>query len=154
MKTCPTITPPGPYRHGIGPQMKRLRRLLLIALAMACAAAGCYNKKQVQEKPEGLINRNTMVKLIAESYLIESDIHTLPDTAADRGELTRQYYRELFNRYNVTRQQFIASINYYIGEETSAEKLLDDASQLLVTKRHALNLPDTTAPPPPATASE
>ena len=86
-----------------------------------------------------------MVHIIAESYIIESTIHLAPDPM-DRRTLTREYYKELFNRYKITREQFVHSIDYYVSEESSAEKLLSDASALVTKMRKDHNIPDKTVP--------
>lgn len=124
-----------------------MKRLLIFLLAASTLAfAGCRSKKQVLDKPDNLINRNTMVNIIAESYIIESTVHTSADTV-NRAALAKLYYRELFNRYKLTREQFETSLNYYISEESSAEALLADASALIVKKRKELNIPEVTTMP-------
>ena len=108
--------------------------------------SGCKSKKQVLEKPADLISRNKMVDIIAESFLIESTVHLAPDSV-NRLYLTRDYYKELFTRYNVTRAQFVRSVDYYIGEENSAENLLSDVSTRLTEMRKQLNIPDSLPTP-------
>ncbi|MCQ2275912.1 MAG: DUF4296 domain-containing protein [Bacteroidales bacterium] len=112
---------------------------ILIAIVLVCFAS-CKSKKQVLDKPEGLINRSTMVKIIADSYIIESTVHLSADTIS-KSELAQKYYKELFQRYNITREQFVSSINYYVSEESSAEKLLSDASKLIEKKRESYHIP-------------
>lgn len=121
----------------------KINRLLIILLAMLGTLTGCYNKSQIQEKPDNLIPRDKMVNLIAESYIIESIVHTTTNDTVSKVELTKEYYRELFNRYHVTRNQYVTSIEYYVSEESSAEKLLSDASSIITKKKKALNLPDS-----------
>ena len=119
--------------------MKRLL-YILTAIALVCCTS-CKSKKQVLDKPEGLINRSTMVKIIADSYIIESTVHLNSDPTINKGELAKIYYKELFQRYNITREQFVSSINYYVSEESSAEKLLSDASKLIEKKRESYHIP-------------
>lgn len=111
---------------------------LLCGILLLCC--GCHNKKQVLDKPEGLIPRSTMVEIIAECYMIEGTIHTSPPEE-DRFELTRAYYKDLFQRYHITKEQFVNSVNYYVSEESSAEKLLSEASDLVMKKRKELDVP-------------
>ena len=127
-----------------------MRKILFILLSISTLVCiGCGNKKQVLDKPDDLIDRSTMVNIIAESYIIESTIHTSPDSI-DRGTLAKLYYRDLFNRYHLTRDRFERSLNYYISEESSAEQLLSDASAAISQKRKALGIADTPAPQPDA----
>ncbi len=139
--------------------MKRNIAFLPLILSMLLFA-GCH-KKQVQEKPENLIGRSTMVKLIAESYLIESVVGMNPEDTLDRFRSTKEYYKDLFDRYSVTREQFNRSVEYYMGDEEDAEKLLSEASTLIMKKKQEMALQDTvtqqvdisadvTAPVPPS----
>lgn len=132
----------------------KMKRLLLFILAtVLLTLAGCRSKKQVLDKPDNLINRSTMVNIIAESYIIESTVHTSPDTV-NRAALAKIHYRDLFNRYKITREQFESSLNYYISEENSAEALLAEASALIIKKRKELNIPEVTTSPVDAPESE
>ncbi len=106
--------------------------------------SGCH-KKQVQEKPDGLIERNTMVEIIAESYIIESIVAYNPEDSVNRFKTTKEYYKELFDRHHVTRDQFNKSIEYYMGDEDDADKMLSEASQIIIKKRKKLNLNDSIA---------
>lgn len=124
--------------------MKRTLIIALLPLTLLCSS--CKSKKQVLEKPDDLINRKEMVEIIAEAYLIESTVHLSPDTV-NRLRLTRDFYKELFTRHHISREQFVRSIDYYIGEESSAEKLLTDASNRIGEMRKELNIPDTIPPP-------
>ncbi len=117
--------------------MKKLLYLLLCCCLTGLSLSSCKNKKQVLDAPEDLISRNKMVNIIADAYLIESTIHLTPDSIPKR-EITQQYYKELFQRYNITRDQFVRSLNYYVSEQSSAEKLLMEASAL-VTEKHQAN---------------
>ena len=87
------------------------------------------------EKPDHLINRITLVNILAESYMIESYLQMTPYDSIAKDELARQYYKDLFQRYKITNEQFESSIAYYVSEEKSAEKLLNDASTMIVSKK-------------------
>ena len=97
--------------------------------------AGCNNKQHVMEKPDNLINRITLVNILADSYLIESTLQMTPQDSIGKDELARRYYKDLFDRYHITNEQFASSIAYYVSEEKSADKLLSDASALIVSKK-------------------
>lgn len=130
--------------------MKRLKHILFILIAAAMMVlSGCNDKKKVMKKPPHLINRITLVNILAESYLIESTLQmTVPDTIR-KEELARRYYKDLFDRYKITNEQFESSVAYYVSEEKSAEKLLSDASALIVNKKNELMIddPNLTAAP-------
>lgn len=122
--------------------MSKLHRIITLFFLMVTLFAACNSKKHVMDKPDHLINRITLVNILAESYIIESYLQlSLPDTVT-KDELARRYYKDLFDRYKITNEQFETSIAYYISEEKSAERLLNDASALIVSKKS--DLIDTT----------
>lgn len=130
--------------------MKQLTHtLFIIIVAVMMVLSGCNDKKKVMKKPPHLINRITLVNILAESYLIESTLQmTVPDSIS-KDELARRYYKDLFDRYHITSEQFESSVAYYVSEEKSAEKLLNDASALIVNKKNELMIdtPEPTAVP-------
>lgn len=122
--------------------MSKLYRIIVLLFLLATIFAACNSKKHVMEKPDHLINRITLVNILAESYIIESYLQlSLPDSVS-KDEQARRYYKDLFDRYKITNEQFETSIAYYISEEKSAERLLNDASALIVSKKS--DLIDTT----------
>lgn len=115
--------------------MNKSTTFVILFMTLICFLTSCGNKKQVLEKPDKLINRVTLVNILAESYLIESTLQVTAQDSIPKKELARQYYKNLFDRYQITQEQFENSITYYISEEKSAEKLLNDASSLIVSKK-------------------
>ena len=120
----------------------RLSVIIFALLTITILISGCNSKKQMMEKPDNLINRITLVNILADSYLIESTLQVSPNDSIRRDELARQYYKDLFDRYHITDEQFESSVSYYISEEKSAEKLLNDAAVLIVSKKSELVMPD------------
>lgn len=113
----------------------KLSRIILVPFAAFVLFAGCNSKKQMMEKPDNLINRITLVNILADSYLIESTLQMSSPDSIRKEDLARQYYKDLFDRYHITNEQFESSVAYYVSEEKSAEKLLNDAATLIVSKK-------------------
>lgn len=85
-------------------------------------------------KPDNLIPFDNMVKVISDSYVIESMIYYIsPDS--DKVSITRSLYSDLFNRYNITKEQYTSSIKYYLAEKSSADKLLKSVSDNIAVRR-------------------
>lgn len=112
--------------------MKQYFILTLTVLILLCC--GCKSKKQVLDKPEGLINRSTLTEILAEAYVIESTVHLSADSINKR-DLTQQFYKELFERHHITKKQFESSLDYYIADETTSEKLLTEVSKKIEIRR-------------------
>ena len=121
--------------------MNKITTIFIASLVSLACLSGCNSKKQVMEKPDHLINRITLVNILADSYLIESTLQMSGriDTIS-KDELARLYYKDLFDRYQITNEQFESSVAYYISEEKSAEKLLNDAAALIVSKKTEMSL--------------
>ena len=122
---------------------KIVSKFAIPIIAAFIVFAGCNNKQHVMEKPDNLINRITLVNILAESYLIESTLQVSPTDTVLKDELARRYYKDLFDRYHITNEQFESSIAYYVSEEKSAEKLLNDASALIVNKKREIMIQDS-----------
>lgn len=123
--------------------MNKLSHIWILFIAFITLFVGCKDKKRVMEKPDNLINRITLVNILAESYLIESTLQITPTDSIPKEELARRYYKDLFDRYHITSEQYESSIAYYISEEKSAEKLLNDASALIVNKKSEIMVQDS-----------
>lgn len=123
--------------------MKRSIYILIPLCVLVTQFSSCKSKKMVMEKPDNLINRITLVNILAESYIIESTLQFSPADSIPKDEMARRYYKDLFDRYKITNEQFESSIAYYVSEEKSAEKLLNDASALIISKKGELFVNDT-----------
>lgn len=123
--------------------MKKSLYILIPLCILLTLFSSCKSKKMVMEKPDHLINRITLVNILAESYIIESTLQFNPIDTISKDELARRYYKDLFDRYKITSEQFESSIAYYVSEEKSAEKLLNDASALIISKKGELIVNDT-----------
>ena len=80
--------------------MNKLTRILLTAIAaIVLMLSGCNDKKKVMKRPPHLINRITLVNILAESYLIESTLQMSTPDSIGKDELARRYYKDLFDGY-------------------------------------------------------
>lgn len=112
--------------------MKRHLLILFALILLLCSS--CKSKKQVLDKPDGLISRSTLTEILSEAYVIESTVHLANDSVNKR-DLTQQYYKELFERHHITKKQFESSLDYYIADETTSEKLLTEVSKKIEIRR-------------------
>lgn len=109
------------------------KHTLIVFFAIIVLFSAC-NKKQLMPKPDDLIPYDKMVNVMAESYVIESMVYYLsPDS--DKVTITRSLYSNLFNKYNISNDQFRTSIMYYLAEKSSAEKILKSVSENISEKR-------------------
>ena len=106
--------------------------LIILFLLPAC------KKKISTLKPENLINNVTLAEIISESYLIESMLYHLPYDS-NRTTMTQSFYCELFQKYNVTKDQYVNSVKYYFTDKNMANELLTKAAQILDEKKEEFN---------------
>ena len=110
-----------------------MNRFYIVLILIAMVVSSC-NKKQLMPKPNNLIPYDNMVVIIADSYVIESMVYYLsPDS--DKVAITKSLYYDLFNKNNITKEQFTSSISYYLAEKSSAEKLLKSVSDNIAERR-------------------
>lgn len=109
--------------------INKFGQLLFLALVL-CAC----NKKQLTPRPDNLIEFEKMVDIMAESYVIESMVYFLPPDS-DKTTITRSLYSDFFLKNNITKDQYNASIKYYLAEKNSAELLLKNVSDKIDQKR-------------------
>lgn len=102
--------------------------IIVIVLLNAC------NKKQLTPKPGNLIPYENIVDIMAESYIIESMVYYLPPDS-DKTAITRSLYSNLFVKNDITKDQYNASIKYYLAEKNSADQLLKAVSEKIDQKR-------------------
>jgi hypothetical protein len=111
----------------------KMNRFYIVLILIAMVVSSC-NKKQLMPKPSNLIPYDNMVVIIADSYVIESMVYYLsPDS--DKVAITKSLYYDLFNKNNITKEQFTSSISYYLAEKSSAEKLLKSVSDNIAERR-------------------
>ena len=107
--------------------------LLLLALFSACS-----KKKQIIPKPNNLIPYDTMTVIMSETFLIEGMLYYLPPDS-DRTASALSVYSDLFARYNISKDQFISSVRYYLADKTTSEELLTKVAQIVEAKKDEFN---------------
>ncbi|MEG1556064.1 MAG: DUF4296 domain-containing protein [Bacteroidales bacterium] len=119
--------------------MKKNYLFLLFCLILCISC----NKNRIQEKPDNLISQDLMIDLLVESLLIESSVYLTPDDPESviKLRLTKAQYKQLFAKYHITKKQYMTSLAYYMGDETSAAKMLKSVEVRLAEKR-ATTFPD------------
>lgn len=120
------------------------RILLFLSLCIVIILSSCNSKKMMKEKPDDLIQRDSMISILADEYIIESSLFFAPQEY-DKQTLTRQLYKELFAKHNISREQYMRSVEYYLSNEDVAKDLLSEVSQEVANRETALP-PDTAAP--------
>lgn len=115
--------------------------LFYFSLCIVILLTSCNNKKMMKEKPNDLIQRDSIISILADAYILESSLFFAP-AEYDKQILTRQLYQELYAKHHISREQYVSSVEYYLSNEDVARELLTEVSQE-VTNRVSELPPDT-----------
>lgn len=73
---------------------------------------GCKNSNE-NDAPENLIPRDQMVEVLRDMHLIEASIKLNNQRKTNKEEYTFYYYQYLFEKYDITEEDFDVSLSYY-----------------------------------------
>lgn len=105
-------------------------RFLFIILISTIVLSGCNFES---EKPEGLIEEPVYIDLLTEVFLVQS-IAALQDSSEKEDSL----YTALFNRYEISRDQFDRSHEYYQRQGEAQVARTDTIRERLRSEREAM----------------
>ena len=104
----------------------------IIALFAVLLLAGCH-KTQRLDKPDNLINRNTMIEMMADCYIVEAIVYMPFD--GNKEFYCERLYAQMFKKYNVSKEAFISSLTYYLSEKDMATDFLQAAAEMTTKRR-------------------
>ncbi|MEM7298068.1 MAG: DUF4296 domain-containing protein [Bacteroidota bacterium] len=87
------------------------------------------------DKPENLIEKEKMSKLIMEIHLLEAKINHVPITPQDSTQAVYEHFEQLlFEDFGVTKEQYEISFNYYVANPNEFEKIYTTTVDSLLQK--------------------
>jgi hypothetical protein len=98
----------------------------------------CSDKKEFREEPADLIPRNEMIDIVVDAWFMESAIHNVVTDGRKLEPTTVTLYKKFFEDHNITREQFIQSIEYYTGENKASENFIRECVQRLEERQEEL----------------
>ena len=93
-----------------------------LTLSMAMALASCNNFRV--KAPKDLLSEDRMVEIITDVEIIEGKLLFNNERNGSAEALKDSYYRQLFEHHNITKEQFINSINYYTQKPDMLENIM------------------------------
>ncbi len=85
----------------------------IIAISGLLLMSGCSGGEDNVEIPSGIIPPDTMIPLLVDMHLVEAAIQDKKDQKQDVTEMSVNYYNVTFKKYNVTRNRFESSEDFY-----------------------------------------
>lgn len=89
-----------------------MKHALYIFIGFILIVSGCKDNSKTDE-PENLISRDKMVQVLMDIHLIEASIKLNNKRKLNKEEYTFYYYQYLFEKYNITKEDFDNSLTYY-----------------------------------------
>lgn len=111
-----------------------MKKLLVFISAIAIFSVSCKSNKE-DATPDNIIPRDSLTYILAESYLIESEVHEGLHIHEQKQNATRMLYDELFKKHNITQEEFEQSVKYYLSDKELAEPFLRECDSILITMK-------------------
>ena len=119
--------------------MKRLSIIILFfLLATACGS------KEKSYIPERLLTEQEMIDVLTDVQIIEADINNQKTQEKDQEtedsvkivpkdyvKMSREYYGQLFEHYDITDSILVQNIRYYADRPEALERIMDSVVQRL-----------------------
>ena len=113
--------------------------VLLFVLAAACGRKDSFI-------PDRLLTEQEMVDIMADVQIIEADINHQKTQERDANDsiktepkdfvrISEEYYRQLFEHYQITDSIFTQNIRYYTERPAVLERILDSVVQRLTREQ-------------------
>ena len=104
-----------------------MRKSWLFTILLLLAVVSCSNRKQVR-KPEVFLDEQQMINVLADTYLIESQLNQIKVDGNDVSQFQVDYYTQLFEHYGITDSIFELNMNYYTHHPDILERIMDSVA--------------------------
>ena len=76
-----------------------------------------------------------MAEVLADIHIAEATIQLASSEDDTIHQTYINYYNAVFEKYKITREQYIQSMDYYIKNPLLLQKIYEDVTEILSTKR-------------------
>jgi|GEM_PF-660126 len=103
-------------------------RYLVGLLMIVFLFSACNEKKEALPKaPEKLIPSDTMAQILSEVQLTEAYLSHLSYNVRGRSDSAYHYYRILFDKYHISKQDFLDNMDYYSRQQDKIQDIYEQA---------------------------
>ena len=106
--------------------MRKISRHIALVLATALCLCSCSREGKV-------IPRNKFAKIYAEMFLSDTWLGMAPWEAREMADTTF-FYAPVFEKYNCTLEDYLASVAYYLQDPDRFSRILKKAGDMLETE--------------------
>ena len=100
-----------------------------LALILFCCLVSCGNPKKTTLTgglpADSIISRDQMVRIMVDLHLVEATLQLQRNKGKDTHLLTKEYYQWLYSRYHISRNRFMANLNYYKQDPENFGKIYE-----------------------------
>lgn len=114
-----------------------MKKILLFVFAALLLACGCNNQKE-EELPADVLSREETIDIIVDAWFMESAIHNVITDGQKLEPATVTLYEKFFAEHNITREQFVHSIEYYTSKKNASENFIRECIQRLEDRQEEL----------------
>ena len=119
--------------------MSRKLHIALLCGALMLAIAGCGSgTTQYSETQYRIIDKDTMILIMAECYIAEGEIFYAPEDS-DKQAVCAQLYSNIFHKHGITKEEYIANTDYYMKKKDESEIMMQAVMSKVEEKRKTLN---------------
>lgn len=123
----------------------RLSKIFLL-LSLSFCIFSCGDSKSIDEKnkPENLISVEKMIDIIVDVQLVEASLIKKRGKNEDTDFYSNNFYENIFKKFNITKDQYDLSLEYYKNNIEVFEMIYQKVSDsLLIIKKEILDKKDT-----------
>ncbi|MDA3819557.1 MAG: DUF4296 domain-containing protein [Candidatus Delongbacteria bacterium] len=110
--------------------MKKNITYVILMLWIAIMISGCHNDKAKTEKPDNLIDKDTLTMILVDIHKVDG---MLVSRMIETQNFSRvQLYHSVFEKYNVDEDVFNNTVRYYtVNDIETLHKIYDDVLAVL-----------------------
>ena len=103
---------------------------------IALCAISCTSKKPTNAlESDYIIQKDSFISILADVQIIEAGLRKEAVSSEKLKQLSNQYYQFLFEQYNIDKQRFDSSLNYYKMNLDEFESLYKEVIKTLEKKK-------------------
>ncbi len=105
-----------------------MRSLIFVLFILLMPFSSC----SPQKKTKKIIEKDKMVEVLVDCYLVETFIsRKFPEDGEEKQKNTQILYNEVFEKYDITPEEFRESYAYYIAHHKEMKEIYEDVVAVL-----------------------
>ncbi len=109
--------------------MKQLIYIIFVLFFFAC---GSESKTETTEVEEGILPVEVFTDLMTDVQLLEGHLNTNRVNQVFIMDSAKNYYKEVFNRYHITEEEYKSNLKYYTARPKMLEEVYKKIEEKLV----------------------